>query len=425
MELVRIGSRNSAVELLQMALHRAGLNPGVIDGIFGERTLQSVLDFQRRNGLAADGIVGNMTWGRLNPYLTGYITHRIERGDTFWSLAQKYNTTIQSIMTANPNVTPENLVINNNIVIPLNFEVVPTNMNFTYRLLQFCIEGIKVRYPFIQTSVIGNSVQGKALYMLRMGEGQNRVLYNAAHHANEWITTPVLMKYIEQFSAAYSQNRNIFDTNAREIYDNTSIYIVPMVNPDGVDLVTGAVAPGSAVYENARAMNYLHLPFPSGWKANIRGVDLNLQYPAGWEIAREIKMSQGYTSPGPRDYVGEAPLTEPESYAMAEITRTLNPSLILAYHTQGEIIYWRYLDYLPPNSYEIVRLLSQVSGYRYEDTPLASGHAGYKDWFILKYNRPGYTIECGRGANPLHINQFDQIYRDNIGILTKATLDFR
>ena len=53
-----------------------------------------------------------------------------------------------------------------------------------------------------------------------------------------------------------------------------------------------------------------------------------------------------------------------------------------------------------------------------EVTPGASGYAGYKDWFIQKYNRPGYTIEAGSGINPLQMEQFPQIYEDNIGILT-------
>ena len=52
-----------------------------------------------------------------------------------------------------------------------------------------------------------------------------------------------------------------------------------------------------------------------------------------------------------------------------------------------------------------------------EETPSDSGYAGYKDWFIQEYDRPGYTIEAGKGINPLPMDQFDQIYRDNVGIL--------
>ena len=102
---------------------------------------------------------------------------------------------------------------------------------------------------------------------------------------------------------------------------------------------------------------------------------------------------------------------------MYELTRALSPALTLSYHTQGEVIYWKFLDYLPPRSEEIAQRFAQVSGYTLEETPYASGFAGYKDWFIQDFNRPGYTIEAGIGENPLPIGQLPQIYRDNLGIL--------
>ncbi|MFR8104092.1 MAG: M14 family zinc carboxypeptidase [Clostridia bacterium] len=142
-----------------------------------------------------------------------------------------------------------------------------------------------------------------------------------------------------------------------------------------------------------------------------------MQYPAGWENAREIKFAQGFTSPAPRDFVGPSPLSAPESIAVYNFTVTHNFRLILAYHSQGEVIYWRFLDYNPPDSRYIGEEFARVSGYTLEDTPYSSSFAGYKDWFIQTYNRPGYTIEVGRGENPLPISQFNQIYRDNIDIL--------
>lgn len=162
--------------------------------------------------------------------------------------------------------------------------------------------------------------------------------------------------------------------------------------------------------------------FQTGWKANINGIDLNLQFPAEWETARINKFAQGYTKPGPRDFVGNAPLEAPESLAIYNFTLSKNFSLILAYHTQGEVIYWKFLNYLPPNSYEIGRQFSNVSGYFLETTPYSSGFAGYKDWFIQNYNLPGYTIETGLGENPLPISQFQDIYDKNIGILILGIL---
>ena len=107
---------------------------------------------------------------------------------------------------------------------------------------------------------------------------------------------------------------------------------------------------------------------------------------------------------------------------MHDYTLALKPSLILAYHSQGEVIYWKYKDYSPPRALEIGKSLSAASGYGLETTPYASGFAGYKDWFIERFFRPGYTIEAGQGINPLPLSQFDEIYKDNIGILVKAAL---
>ena len=154
------------------------------------------------------------------------------------------------------------------------------------------------------------------------------------------------------------------------------------------------------------------------WKLiKSTGVDLNLQFPAGWEQAKEIKFAQGFNKPAPRDYVGVGPLTAPEAISVYNFTLSYNFSLVISYHTQGKIIYWQFQDYTPEISKDIVRAFSEVSGYSPEDTPLDSSFAGYKDWFIQNYSRPGFTVEAGEGENPLPISQFDEIYRDNIGIL--------
>ena len=261
---------------------------------------------------------------------------------------------------------------------------------------------------------------GRPLTALVAGTGERQVLFTAAHHANEWITAPVLLKFAEDLG----EGGKLYGVDADLILRNSTIHLVPMVDPDGVDLVTGAIEPGSLEYEQAAALadHYPQIPFPKGWKANLLGVDLNLQYPAGWLQAREIKFAQGYDRPGPRDFVGRAPLTQRETIALADYTEQVDPALVLAYHTQGQVIYWKYGDYFVPGARELAEEFARVSGYSLEDVPYGSAFAGFKDWFIRRFRRPGFTVEAGVGENPLPLEQFDEIYRRNVGILVTAAL---
>lgn len=160
--------------------------------------------------------------------------------------------------------------------------IVTTNVPYNYNVLIDNLYSLKRTYPFLYIDSIGDSVLGNALVYIRIGNGSKEVFYNASFHANEWITSLVLMKFVEDFCVAYSNNSTIYGYSAREIFNSNSIYIVPMVNPDGVNLVTGNLPYNSSSYIYARniASNYPDIPFPNGWKANIEGVDLNLQFPA-------------------------------------------------------------------------------------------------------------------------------------------------
>ena len=423
MRLLKIGSTGPAVQLLQLALNRAGYGPLDTDGIFGPGTEAALRRFQASRGIPADGVAGNQTHRAILPWYLGYITHPVRRGDSVYALAQRYGSSPEAILLANPGVRPEALSLGQELVIPFSFPVVPTNIAYSAALVSYCVRGLAARYPFIGTGEIGRSVMGRPLWRMNLGSGENRVLYNASHHANEWICTPLLLKFVEELSIAFAAGGRIFSVSAAELMDYASIYLIPAVNPDGIDLVTGELQSGE-YYAAARRIgaNYPQFPFPDGWKANIAGTDLNLQYPAQWEQARENKYAQGIVSPAPADYVGPSPLSAPEARAMYDYTLALDPSLILAYHTQGQVIYWKFLDYEPENSRQIAATFSAVSGYGVEETPYASGFAGYKDWFIQQFDRPGYTIEAGLGVNPLPISQFDRIYRDNLGILTMGAL---
>ncbi len=422
MKILKQGDRGSLVQLVQLGLRRAGFDIAA-DGVFGSRTVSALRAFQSENGLAADGVAGAGTLSALTPWLTGYVTHTVRPGDTLYRIAQKHASSLEAIELANSALDPLDLRVGARVTVPLPFDVVPTDVAWSSALVGYAVRGLAARYPFITAGEFGKSVMGAPLYSLGMGDGGSTVIYSAAHHANEWITTPVVLKFAEELASAYAAGGSVAGASARDIMSAARIIIAPAIDPDGVDLVTGALT-GGAYFERAAriASDFPAIPFPSGWKANIAGTDLNLQYPAGWERARAIKFAQGYDRPAPRDFVGSAPLSATESRALAALTRSLDPALVLAFHTQGEVIYWRFLDYEPEGSRALAACFGAASGYAVSDTPFVSGFAGYKDWFIQDFGRPGYTIECGRGVSPLPVSQLPDIYAACAQIMALAAV---
>lgn len=160
--------------------------------------------------------------------------------------------------------------------------IVSTNVSYSSSILERNLQDLLKAYPFLSSKIIGYSVLGKPIHAITMGNGSKKVFYSASYHANEWITTPVLMKFIEDVAYAYVTNTSLLGYSVRDLLSSVTIHLCPMVNPDGVDLVTGALPKNSSAYRNAEriAYSFATIPFPDGWKANINGVDLNLQFPA-------------------------------------------------------------------------------------------------------------------------------------------------
>lgn len=416
------GDVGNDVKIVQSLLTKVGYNPGVVDGIFGLNTKKSVIEFQNDNFLIGDGIVGDNTWRKLDRFLYGYDIYYIQPGDTMYNIAKQYYTSVNSIIRANPDVNPNNLMIGQKIFVPYGIDVVLTDVGYTYEIMQKNIEGLKVRYPFIEVGSIGNSVLGRTLYYIKLGKGNRKVFYNATHHSLEWINTPVLMKFTEKFLKAYVEGRDLRGYDVRKIWDDSTIYIVPMVNPDGVDIVINGIDSSNPYYTDILKWNKTGKPLSEVWNANTRGVDLNRNYPASWDEAKAQESMLGVTGPGPTRYGGPVPLSEPETKAIVDFTNKHNFRMVIAYHTQGEVIYWKYLDITPLNALSIAQTFARASGYVVSDTPYEAAYAGYKDWFIKQYRKPGYTIETGIGKNPLPINQFDSIYNDNEEILLLAPI---
>ncbi|MCB2341791.1 M14 family metallopeptidase [Clostridium estertheticum] len=420
MQTLKIGSKGTVVSEIQALLNKLGYVVGEVDGIYGPKTAGAVKKFQKYFGLLPTGDVDNDTYKLMNRFLLGYDTYRIKSGDTLYLIAKRYYTPLESIITANPQINANRLRVGDVIIVPYSLDVVYTNIDYTYEIMKKDLEGLKARYPFIEVESAGRSELGKELYYVKLGNGPNKVFYNGAHHGIEWITSVLLMKFIENFAKAYAMGQDMEGYNVRDIFKKSTIYVMPMVNPDGVDLVLNGLEKSNPYYNDLIKWNNGSLDFSENWSANIRGVDLNHNYDAMWQESKNAEASYGIYGPGPTRYSGTSPESESESKAVANLTRTNNFRLVIAYHTQGELIYWNFQNLASSEAKAIAIIFSQLSGYNLGETTGITSYAGYKDWFIGKFRRPGYTIEVGLGKNPLPISQFNKIYSDNIKVLLEG-----
>ncbi len=74
---------------------------------------------------------------------------------------------------------------------------------------------------------------GKPISYLEIGNGEKEVFYNASFHANESITTPVLLKFAEEYAQAYEKGTALYGVPAAELFEEYRLFLVPLVNPDG------------------------------------------------------------------------------------------------------------------------------------------------------------------------------------------------
>lgn len=267
-----------------------------------------------------------------------------------------------------------------------------------YTEMQREIFRVKKACPNIRVQIYGRSVLGKRLYALQMGQGRNKILFAGAFHGMEHITSRLLMRFVWDFCEDGGINWDLLKCR---------LVVVPMVNPDGVDIQIGGWRQAgccSALVKRVSGGN------TERWQANARGVDLNHNFDAGWCDLRERETEAGITGPAMTRFGGYYPESEKESHALASFVRNQKFCMALAFHTQGEEIYWDYGKCTPHESYDMAKAMAEVSGYTVSSPEgLASG-GGFKDWFIECFRRPGFTIEAGKGQNPLPESDFDEIY---------------
>lgn len=275
------------------------------------------------------------------------------------------------------------------------------------------IEALVKEYPAATVSVIGRSLVGREIPLIRLGHGKKSVLYVGAHHGMEYLTSLLLMRYVGEVCTAAKAGGDILGHSVPELLERRSIFVVPMLNPDGVELQTKGEDKMNPLYDRLHRMSGGDY---SRWQANGRGVDLNHNYNAGFEEYKTIERELGIAA-GATKYSGDRPESEPETACICSFMRMTEISLLIALHTQGSEIYYGYNGHIPRGTEAIARKMERLSGYRLSSPEGTACYGGLKDYFTLEYDRPAFTIECGKGENPLPLSQADSIYSVIRGIL--------
>ena len=268
-------------------------------------------------------------------------------------------------------------------------------------------EALEQNIPELSFGYLGTSLLGRGIPLLTLGHGKIEVLYVGTHHALEWLTSELLLNFLKDAGERYG--KRIGGISVAELFACVTYHVIPMLNPDGVEYVHHGVANDNPIKERVLAMNGGNKSF-STWQANGRGVDLNHNYNDAFQ---EYKATSGILSGAPTRFAGECPESEPEVAYLCGFLRH-HPGMrgVVSLHTQGEVIYYQSRGALCPSSLRIAKQMQERSGYRPEVAEGLSACGGLTDWCIRSLSIPAFTIECGKGQNPLPEEQIKRIYAD-------------
>jgi hypothetical protein len=292
-------------------------------------------------------------------------------------------------------------------------DIVNPSQTYSYEQLLSDAQTLASTYPdLISAESTGHSVEGRELLLIKLGKGEKKIVLAGAHHAREYISSTYLMEIIDEYARCYETGGSFGDYNIKSLLNEATVYIVPMVNPDGVNLVQNGVEAAKDP-EKVKSMRMLKDSYAE-WKANINGVDLNRQYPCHWD-----EKESNTDVPSSEMYKGTAPATEPEVLAMMALCSANDFLLGASFHTKGEVIYWA--DSGTEGSIaagsSIAQTMADVTGYELmpvSEDPAVYG-AGFENWFRQDFSRPGFCVELtptGNGSAPHDDADFESLIWD-------------
>ena len=290
-------------------------------------------------------------------------------------------------------------------------EIALRSADYSYEQMLEDIYALRREYGDLFTlKRLGLTPDDRVIFGLAVGaeDAKVKLLVQGAIHGREYITSPLVLGQAEQMLMGLRAG----DESLRELLSGASVHFVPMNSPDGVaisrfgekgikdpelreNLRAGFLADGGGDYGY-----YLRR-----WKNNARGVDVNLNFPAGWDFIESVDRPTN-----DRMNRGPEPFSEEEAKAMGILVEKEEFDGVVSYHSMGDVIYWDSAHNRKKEESEAMAArVSEVTGYPYAPSSKSAG--GLKDWMQCRENAvPGITLEVGSGEAPVNYVQLSGIF---------------
>ncbi len=281
------------------------------------------------------------------------------------------------------------------------------SVEFDYNTNLKLFEDLTVKFPFLRPEVQGRTALGRGIFSLSLGNAKNSVLIAAGFHGSEWLTCLEAYLFIERLCSHIAQRTSMCGIDADRAFSMLGVTVMPCVNPDGTEIAVRG-------FDGARGLKdfvaSLGCEDHRKWNANALGVDINHNFNAGWDELRRMEREEGIDSPSPGRYGGKHPESEAETRTLTRLCRLRRFRSVMALHSQGEELFWKYGEHTPKNSAMMAKIIADSCSYRTVENLGLYSHGGFKDWFIEEFCQPGFTMEIGKGENPLPKEQLNEIY---------------
>ena len=260
-----------------------------------------------------------------------------------------------------------------------------------YSRLIECLTALGEEYSKLELGWLGESVLGRSIPLITLGKGEKAVLYVGAHNADESITSTILLRFIEEILSIGEREGRIFQYSLPYLLNTRKFYILPMLNPDGVEYRTHGLDKDHILYDRVCAMNGGHDDLRE-WQSNARGVELGRNYPYGLVTYKKQELAMGISG-GPRGFSGEMPESEPEIASLCNFLRYhQDVRTTLTLHTGKERIV---LGEGNTRSMPVARAIARMTGYPLDYYRMGEAMGGMGAWCETECGIPSFALSCG------------------------------